>query len=107
MQKYNFIKTCKMQTGSIVNPGTEFRSISNLHHLFAHHEDWEELKSMILNGCNYKLKDQIDEVTRKQDLQAMIARGNHISTSKQGAGKILRKTFTKEVEKGWVVPVTP
>jgi len=97
MQKYNFIKACEMQTCSILNPGTEFRSINNLHHLFAHHEDWEELN---------KQKNQIDEVTRRQDLQATISRGNHKFTSKQAAGKILRKTFTKEVEKGWVVPVT-
>ena len=106
MHKYNFIKSCEIQSGSIVNPGTEFRHISNLHHLFSHHEDWEELKSIIQFGCDYKLSSPVDETTRKKDLRAMIARGNHKSASKSGADKILHKTSTKEVEKGWIVPVT-
>ena len=104
--KYNFIKTCKRQKGSIISPGTEFRKISHLTKLFSHHEDWLELKSIIQNGCDYKLAPSIDEETRLNDLKSMINRGNHKSTMKPGCKEILQKTFTKEVEKGWIVPIT-
>ena len=103
---YNFIKACEKQKGSIISPGTEFRNISHLTKLFSNHEDWPELKSIIENGCDYKLSPNVDEKTRKEDLKAMIARGNHKSTKKPGCKEILNKTFTKEVEKGWIVPVT-
>jgi len=104
--KYDFVKACQHQRKSIANPGTEFRSIHNLSQLFQHHEDWSELKSIIEKGCDYKLDEIVNEKTRKEDLLHMINRGNHKSTKKQGCDKILQKTFTKEVEKGWIVPVT-
>jgi len=104
--KYDFTKACQHQKRSIANPGTEFRSIHHLSELFNHHEDWTELKSIITKGCDYKLETIVDEETRKSDLLHMIDRGNHKSASKQGCAKILQKTFTKEVEKGWIVPIT-
>jgi len=79
---YDFLKACKKQKGSIVSPGTEFRSIKNLQILFSHHEDWKEFKSIIADGCDYKLESTVDEATRKSDLKAMIKRGNHKSASK-------------------------
>ena len=104
--KYNFIRACKKQKRSIISPGTEFRKISHLTELFSHHEDWHELKSIIQNGCDYKLSPSINEKTRINDLKSMIDRGNHKSTMKPGCKEILQKTFTKEVEKGWLVPIT-
>ena len=104
--KYNFVRACNKQKNSIVTPGSEFRSIKHLTSLFSHHEDWDKLKSIIKNGCDYKLSPKVDEETRKKDLKSMISRGNHKSTKKPGCKDILFKTFSKEVEKGWVVPIT-
>ena len=103
---YDFLKACRKQKGSIVSPGTEFRSIKNLQLLFSHHEDWKEFKSIISNGCDYKLENPVDEETRKSDLKAMIKRGNHKSTSKNKNFKVLEKAFSKEVKLGWSIPVT-
>jgi len=103
---YDFLRACKKQKGSIVSPGTEFRSIKNLQILFSRHEDWKEFKSIITDGCDYKLENTVDETTRKSDLKAMIKRGNHKSASKNENFKVLEKAFTKEVKLGWSIPVT-
>ena len=104
--RYDFVRACRKQKDSIVSPGSEFRSIQHLTSLFSHHEDWNELKSIIENGCDYKLSPIVNEKTRKKDLNSMMSRGNHKSTKKPDCKNILIKTFTKEVEKGWVVPIT-
>ena len=103
---YDFLKACHKQQGSIVSPGTEFRNIDHLKILFSLHEDWKEFRSIICNGCNYKLEDTVDETTRKADLKAMIKRGNHKSALEEKNYKVLEKAFTKEVELGWSIPVS-
>jgi len=103
---YDFIKTCRKQRGSVVSPGTEFRNIDTIKALFSHHEDWSELRNIISKGCDYKLEKIVDETTRKNDLNAMIERGNHKSATKSTNQKVLEKAFRKEVEKGWSIPIT-
>ena len=97
--EFDFVRACKKQKGSIVTPGSEFRSIQHFTSLFSHHEDWNELKSIIENGCDYKLSPKVNEETRKKDLKSMISQGNHKSTKKTGCKNILVKTFMKEVKK--------
>ena len=104
--KYDFIKACEKQKDSIVTPGSEFRAIPHLTNLFSHHEDWKELRSIITDGCDYSLSTTVDEDTRRKDLNAMIARGNHKSTKKPDCERILHKKFSEEVSRGWIVPVT-
>ena len=103
---YDFVQACTKQKDSILYPGTEFRKVTHLEQLLSKHEDWIELKSIIQNGCDYKMSPQVDEKTRQSDLSAMIKRGNHKSASSKNAKLILQKAFDKEISRGYLLPIT-
>ena len=54
---------------------------------------------------SYKLKDLPEEV-RKTDLAHMMQRGNHKSASDPDNAPTLSKNYQKEVDHGWMLPVT-
>jgi len=99
------VKRCiNKQKRTILTPGSEFRSIDKLRKLLRYHEDWPDIRDTISKGCDYKLGPDPDEKTRTSDLKAMLKRGNHKSAKSNM--DTLNKAFTKEVEKGWLLPVT-
>ena len=104
---HDFVKSYHKQRGSIVTAGSEFRDIEKLKSLLSNHEDWKEFRNIVTNGCDYKLKASVNEETRKADLTAMMARGNHKSATKEINFPTLEKGFAKEVRKGWTIPITP
>jgi len=101
---YDFEKCLNKQKGSMLSAGSEFRNIQKIRKLLQYHEDWPEIRDIISIGCDYQLQPETDEETRLSDLQAMIARGNHKSAKKHDA--TLVKAFTKEIQKGWLLPIT-
>jgi len=101
---YDFEKCIKKQKDSMLTAGSEFRSIAHLQPLLQHHEDWSEIRQIISEGCNYQLQPDTDERTRMSDLKAMIKRGNHKSATTNIA--VLEKAFTKEIHRGWLLPIT-
>jgi len=103
---YDLEKTIQKQKNTILSPGSEFRSIPNLQKLLLHHEDWDEIKSIISRGCDYQLEPDPNEATRLQDLQAMLDRGNHKSAKSDENAPALMKAFDKEVSRGWLLPIT-
>ena len=56
--------------------GSEFWDITGITKLFGHHEDKYIIVDIIQKGLRYHLS-QIEEATRKSDLEAMILRGNN------------------------------
>ena len=46
--------------------------------LWEKHPNWEKLKEIITDGVTYPLED-LPEDKRKEDLDHMVARGNHKS----------------------------
>ena len=41
------------------------------------------------------------------DIKAMLSRGNHKSATSAENIKALQKNYTKEVSKGWMIPILP
>jgi len=101
---YDFQKCVNKQKQTILTPGSEFRDIQKIRKLLQYHEDWPEIRNIISIGCDYKLGPNPDEHTRMSDLKAMLKRGNHKSAKDNI--ETLSKAFTKEVEKGWLLPIT-
>jgi hypothetical protein len=91
--------------GSILTPGSEFRSIQHIKPLLCHHEDWPDLEEILRNGITYPMENPLDEKTRISDLKAMIERGNHKSTKSTEHLLSLTKAYTKEVTHGWLIPL--
>ena len=89
----------------MIEPGSEFREKNKLETLFQHHEHWKKMESIISTGLDYPLTD-LPEKVLKEDVIAMIARGNHKSATAPEVAPTLLKNYTKEVEHGWMLPVT-
>ena len=62
------------------------------------------MRAIIEKGVDYPLQD-ISNKTLKEDLRAMIQRGNHKSAQLHANETSLRKNYQKEVEHGWMLPL--
>ena len=107
LTKYEFdyktlISKCK---GTILSPGSKFRSIANLSPLLQYHEDWESIKQMLSVGIIYPMTEQQTESERISDITAMIKRGNHPSVMRDNNFEVLQKAYDKEVKHGWLIPL--
>ena len=101
---YDLDACIKRQKKTILTYGSEFRDTKNLKKLLGYHEDWPEIREILNEGCNYKLGPDPDEETRLSDLKALLKRGNHKSAKRDIT--VLKKAVSKEVKKGWLLPVT-
>jgi len=101
---YDLQRCLNKQKDTILTPGSEFRNIKHIRKLLQYHEDWPEIRDIISKGCDYQLGPDPDEETRRSDLKAMLERGNHQSAKKNMS--VLQKSFTKEIKKGWLLPIT-
>ena len=103
--KYDLTLALERCKGTVMEPGSEFRRTAELKPLFHHHEHWEKMSEIIDTGLDYPLNDLPDKIL-KDDVTAMIARGNHKSATAPEVASTLLKNYTKEVEHGWMLPVT-
>ena len=105
---YNYPRLAEHYQGSILSPGSEFRSQSIIAILLQHHQDWSLAKSIVIQGVKYPLDTTSvrSESTRKKDLTAMIERGNHKSSMRHANKQSLVKAYQKEVEYGWLIPIS-
>ena len=88
-----------------VNYRSESCDITSLAKLFFHHEDRNNIINIIRQGSRYHLVP-IKEETRKSDLDAMILRGNHKSSHSVLNSAALDKSISKDIDHGWVLPLT-
>ena len=103
--KYDFTKALQKEKGTMLEPGSEFRSRDILAPLLSQHEHWDKMEQIVTTGVTYPL-EHLPEHIRKEDLHFMIDRGNHQSaTSKENEASLL-KNYAKEVERGWMLPTT-
>ena len=103
--KYDFTKALLKEKGTMLEPGSEFRLQQTLEPLLHDHEHWEKMSEIITNGVSYSLED-LPEHVQKEDLRFMIKRGNHKSATSKENEPTLINNYTKEVEQGWMLPVT-
>lgn len=103
--KYDFIRALAKETGTRLQPGSESRTSQTLQVLLGEHEHWDKMNEIMTHGVSYSLKD-LPEQIRKDDLEYMIARGNHKSAISEENEVTLLKSYEKEVEYGLMLPVT-
>ena len=73
--------------------------------MFSDHAHWDAMSEIITKGVTYSLED-LPECICKEDLEHMIARDNQKSaTSKENSDSLLQN-YEKEVQRGWMLPVT-
>ena len=109
LQKFNydFEKLVASQNKTVLSPGSEFRSMKTLHKLLGNHQDWTKIKQIVYEGCDIPTNPiTMEENTRKTDLSAMIKRGNHKSTTNNENSEALHKGYLKEIEHGWLIPIS-
>ena len=97
MQKY---------TGSILSPGSEFRSTSTLEPLLIHNTNCNKIRTILDEGITYTLNPGTPEDVRQVDLLRMIQRGNQQSTKSPAHVQAITKSYTKEIKHGWLIPMT-
>ena len=103
--RYNFTRALRREKGTIMEPGSEFRSIEQLQPLLHAHEHWEDMKQIMSTGVTYKLSN-LSEEERISDLTHMMGRGNNKSAFDPENEPTLLKNYQTEVDHGWMLPVT-
>ena len=103
--KWDLTYAIKQQAGTMLEPGSESRKSGLLEQLWGKYEYWSKMKKIINEGLSYPLVD-LPEESRKQDLDYMIKRGNHKSTTATKLNyETLKTNYAKEVVSGWMLPL--
>ena len=105
--KYNLEDLINAFPGSIISPGAEFRPTHKLQNLFQRHSDWKLIQSILDNGADYPIKNNAfspDDL--KKEVEFMIKRGNHKSSTLETHKQYLDSAYNTEVEYGWQIPTT-
>ena len=79
----------------MIEPESESRDAKTLEPLFKHHRLWKRMRAIIEKGVDYPLED-ISNKTLKEDLRAMIQRGNYKSAQLQANETSLLKNYKKK-----------
>ena len=99
---FNLEKALRMQQGTPLEYGSEFRTVSELEPIFKHHPLWIHMKENLTTGAIFPLAE-LDEETRLADLQAALNRGNHKGATKKP--DLLSKLVEKDVIHGYGLPL--
>ena len=103
---FDYEKLLTKQKGTSIYYGSEFRSIINLQKLLKFHTNWNRVKKFLSEGTDTSFIP-MNEEELKNDCIKNIERGNHKSSFKsEKATQFLNKTYSKEVRKGWMIPLT-
>ena len=103
---FDYIKVVESNQNTIISPGIEFRAKPTLHKIWRHHEYWKTISSILFEGADYPCNSAPTEEDRLADLEYMISRGNHQSTLVEENEKAMLKNYRKEVDKGWMIPIS-
>jgi hypothetical protein len=104
--KFDVEAATQQPQNTILLYGAEFRPTKLLEPLLQNHPNWKQMKSIIENGVEYPLSP-IDNDTRLSDIDTMIMRGNHQSTTTPENKLALTKAIDKEVNHQWAIPLVP
>ena len=103
---FDYTRVVTSNPNSIITPGIEFRHMETLHRIWKHHKDWDLIREIIFKGVDYPCKSAPSEEERLSDLEFMIKRGNHPSTLGEENSEAILKNYGKEVNKGWMIPIS-
>ena len=108
LDSYNndFDEAIEHQKGTVLQPGSEFRTIEKLATIWKIRENWPQIEESITKGCIYPLKKgNTDEKTRLKDLKAMIKRGNNKSALRPCAEIAFEKDVNRKCRRGYMIPI--
>ena len=95
-------KALESQANSPLGYGSEFRHPSKLEDLFSRHPNWSHLRSILLNGSQWKL-EHLDKEMRVKDEEEALKFGNHKGATDKP--ELLRELVDKDVVHGYALPV--
>ena len=102
---FNYRQAVRANKGSVITPGSEFRSLATVSVLWQHRFDWFKIKRNIYKGIKYPLRDDPPEPTRISDLLHMMFRGNHPSANDPTKQEILLDNYSKETRQTFMIPI--
>ena len=100
---YNLGRLIQAHSTTTLGFGSEFRTVMELRPLLGKHTHFEKLAELLTNGMDYIFSREISESERKEEVKAMLIRGNHKSAqSEQAQVAIL---VAKDVLHGFTIPI--
>jgi hypothetical protein len=85
--------------------GSEFRPVDQMAKILGQHPNFAFFSEVLVNGMDYRFKEELSEDERKAELDAMILRGNHQSVKEDSAE--VAKLLAKDVLHGFSLPISP
>ena len=98
LHDYDLKALCNKGKKSTTSFGSEFKNVSILEKLFTKHPRWKRFKEQLTEGVDFNTED-LDEESRRMDLDEAHKRGNHKSA--QQKNEFLVTALKKEIKKGW------
>jgi hypothetical protein len=88
-----------------LNFGSEFRPVGDLEKILGGHPNFGSFSDILAKGMDHRLKEEISEDQRLEEVVAMTKRGNHKSV--QEASEAAAELLAKDVRQGFFLPVSP
>jgi hypothetical protein len=88
-----------------LNFGSEFRPLEQLETILGQHPNFGFFSKVLKDGMDYRFTEALSTEQRKEELAAMIERGNHKSV--QEDSDEVAKLLKKDVLHGFSLPVSP
>ena len=100
---YNLSRLIEENRHSTLHYGSEFRTVGELEPLLGRHPNFHELSSVLSHGMPYVFTRELDPLTKLDEMQTLMARGNHKSAQDNPAqvGILLGKDVTH----GFAIPL--
>ena len=92
----------RVQQGSPLQYGSEFKPVSILAPIFENHPTWNKMMTLLTEGSTWPLSP-IDEHDRLLDIDDALAFGNHKGANQQP--ELLRKLINDDVTRGFALPL--
>ncbi|KAI2493346.1 hypothetical protein MHU86_21191 [Fragilaria crotonensis] len=97
-------KLLRQYADTTLGYGSEFRTVEQLKPLIGRHPHFTGLSQVLKFGMSYVFERELDPVTKADELQKLLARGNHKS-AEEHADQVT-KLINKDVTHGFVIPIT-
>jgi hypothetical protein len=85
--------------------GSEFRPIGQLTDVLGGHPLFDQLRTILTEGMDYRFKEELSEPDRLIELTQMLERGNHKSSEEEP--EQVNRLLLKDVTHGFSIPVPP
>jgi hypothetical protein len=95
----------KEQQDTTLGFGSEFRPLDQLEKILGQHPNFGFFSEVLADGMDYRFTEELPEEERREEVKAMLERGNHKSV--QEDQEEVAKLLAKDVLHGFSLPVSP